>query len=56
MRKLIFTITLGLAVSIEGTAQAFLHFTTTEDLSWQKENVKLSGKASAAKATHLQIQ
>lgn len=56
MKKLFFTITLGLAVSIEGTAQAFQHFTTTEDLSWQKENVKLSGKATATKATHINFQ
>ncbi|MBR4897681.1 MAG: glycoside hydrolase family 30 protein [Prevotella sp.] len=44
MRKAI--IILGLAVSIEATAQTFLHYTTTEGNEWQQSKTVLSGKAT----------
>ena len=46
MKKLLFTLTLCIAASYQGTAQTFVHFTTTESSAWSQTKARLSAKVA----------
>ena len=51
MKRTLLAITLCLTVSLKGTAQAFLHYTTTEDQAWKTSKLRLSAKPLADDVT-----
>lgn len=47
MNKFLPAIITCLAISLEGTAQTYLHYTTTNEEAWRQSKTSLSGKAAA---------
>lgn len=47
MNKALLSITVSLAISFEGMAQTFLHYTTTNEETWKQSKVSLSSKAKS---------